>query len=140
MVLVDFFLDLFVCLVSLFERQSGCGGKGIKRFCHLLIYSPDGHNRQHWAMLKPGAKNFIQVPLMDGRDPNSWIIFSCCPESINRELNRKWSSQNSKWHSNVAWWHCKHWLNLPNTTAQHQPLTLSFKLKNLSIHLLILEP
>lgn len=60
---------------------------------HLLVHSPDGHNDQAWARLKPGTWNSMWISNVGGRDPSTWGIFCCFLRHIIKELDQMWSSQ-----------------------------------------------
>lgn len=64
----------------------------------MFVYSPDGCNTQSWAILKPGSRNMVRVSPCECKDPNTWSIFPCFSRHTSRELNWKWSSQDSTVH------------------------------------------
>lgn len=50
------------------------------------------------ARPKPGAKNCIPISHSDGRGPAPWITLQPFPRCLSRELDGKWSSQDSNEH------------------------------------------
>lgn len=41
----------------------------------LLVHSPDSHNSQPWAKVKPGTRTFFQIAHVGDKGPNTQVFF-----------------------------------------------------------------
>lgn len=101
---------LALCL-SLFQRCILFKSYRKKRISSIqLVYSPDVCNNQDWVKLKPRVWNFIWLPHVSGRDPNTWSILCCFPRHISRIRSRVDGAPTSYWDTGCQ--PCRPWLKL----------------------------
>lgn len=97
--------------IFIWHRGNRGDGKERMRTSDHAVWSADSPrtccNSQIWSVLKPGATN--KELESSSQSPCGWQGIKylshllCLSRFISRELNQKWSGQDSLWHINMAW-------------------------------------